>query len=561
MRARGGVLSVLAALSLTRATPALAQSEEQRAAAMSVVGLDVTSADIVAWCDAGGASSAVRPAYVAWRARHAVDDVARRLDAATLSKTRDGMGRVIAATRQKLAAMGQPATVCSQLASMWTSEQFDARRMYSAAYAAAAVADTAASATASVGSAAAHSATSGGASASAARPARAFNPQYYAPTVRPTGTVYSVSQFRPLLDSWYGTPRSHDRAREQVRQHGTMYVRGRVSKRRDSFFLDDNDGTFTSSMSVSPGIDVSAFEGQEITLQGRLDEVPSSLVFLREARVVRDPSALTPSSLPAAAGRYRLRVAIDRITAPSGRGLRPADIHGMLYRGYGATGVNGYEYREDMRLLLKDGWVYFRTDIAPTDLDIAASRRLEPQAWGRWRAVSGGYELQRQDDYGQPDGGWFRQAGRLLSTWARDTRIAGSYNASAFYGSIALGGTYSSTSYVFKSDGRYERIGFSRSSSAAMAATGPQEFSASASSSSSGSGSQSVAGGGQPGVYVGSRSSTDDGAKNRGTYRLDGMMIELRSDAGDVVRTLCLPMGADHKSLYLFGRSFSISSK
>lgn len=533
-------------------------SNDQRAALMSVVGLDLSSADIVAWCESGGAGAAVRPAYTAWRTQTGVDDIGRRLDATSLQKTRDGMTSVFATTRQRLSGMGQPSTVCPQLASMWTADSFNARKQYPLAYAPIAAASATTNPIPRNGATAA--ATAAAMDAPTPQPRKPFDAQYYATTRRPIGTVYTPSQFYVLVQSWFGTPRDYKRADAVRRTTGTLYLRGRVIQSRERFFIEDNDGTFTGRLSVSPSIDISAFEGEEITVEGTIDELPTVLVFLRTTRVVRDPSGLTPSTLPAEAGRRRLAVTPERIIAAAGKGLAPADIHGLLYNAYGATGVNGYEYREEMRLLMKDGWVYFRDEIAPTDLDVAASRRLEPQQWGRWRTAAGGVEIQRQDDYGRPDGDWKKQEGRILPSWAPGSRLSGSYTAAAFYGSVFLGGTYSSTSYVFKPDGRYERIGYTRSSSAAMAANGPQEFSASASSTSSGSGTQSVAGGGQPGVFVGTQSKTDDGAKNRGTYRLDGMTIEFRSDAGEVTRTLCVPVRDDKTSVYLYGRAFSLPS-
>jgi hypothetical protein len=58
-------------------------------------------------------------------------------------------------------------------------------------------------------------------------------------------------------------------------------------------------------------------------------------------------------------------------------------------------------------------------------------------------------------------------------------------------------------------------------------------------------------------VYARSESHRDDGAKNRGTYRLDGMTIELRADDGTIIRTLCVPTDNQFQSLYFNGRSFS----
>lgn len=534
LRRIGVVVSLLPCLAGTSA--AQQASDAQRAAMMSVVGLDLASADIVAWCDAGNAGAPVRAAWQAWRARQAVDSVTARLDAAALQKTRAGMGPVTTSMRQKLAAMGQPAATCPQVTSMWNSEPFDARRKFPDAYLALAVAPAVGATTGTT--------------------TRADAP---GASARAGATVYSISQLHALTQSWWGTPRSYERAKAMLQQAGPLYLRGTVVQRGTSFFIEDNDGTFTSRLAVSPRIDVSALVGQVVTVRGRLDELPLSVVFLRETQLVRDGSALVPSTLDGSTGRRRLPMPVARVSTAPGRGLAPAAIHGLLYNGYGATGGDGnYVFREEVRLLLADGWVYFRDDVAPSDLDVAASRRLEPQAWGRWRRAGTGYEIQRHDDFGNPDGDWRHQAGRIVAGWAPNERVAGGFTSAAFSGSIALGGTYSSDTYLLTKDGRWERLGYTRSSSAAMAAQGPQEFSASASSVTSGTGTQSVAGGGQPGVYAQSQQRVDDGARNRGTYRLDGLTIELRSDAGEVTRTLCVPFGADRTSIYLFGRSFSI---
>jgi hypothetical protein len=539
----------------------VAQITAQQQAFMAIVGLDINSEEIVRYCESGASSAtpSLRSAWQAWRARNRIDDVTGRLDDTILRRTRDAMASTVAATRQKLASAGQPAAVCGQLGSMWSGPDFDPRRSYPAAYDASGNVVAVPVASAAVASTQRSAATTptAAASTSASPSRRAFNPANYASVARPSGTVYSVAQLTPLVAGWFGTPRSYDRARAHVREAGTLYIRGMVITRRDSRFLETSDGTFASRFLVSPGIDVSAFDGQEITVEGTIDEVPSTILFLRNARVVRDASGLRASPLPAEDGMRRLEVTVDRITAVAGRGLRAQDIRGMFYTAYGATGVSGYEFREEMRLLLRDGWAYLRTDIAPADLDVEVSRRVEPQQWARWRAVSGGYEIQRLNDHGAPDGEWFRKTGRLLSVWPTNHRLNGSFTAAAFYGSIALGGTYSKTTYVFRPDGRWERVGYSQSSSGSMAAQSPVDFTASASSVSDGSGTKSSSGGGNLDVYTSGSSRRDDGAKNRGTYRLDGMTIEMRADDGTVTRTLCLPVDAKFESLYLFGRSFS----
>jgi hypothetical protein len=164
--------------------------------------------------------------------------------------------------------------------------------------------------------------------------------------------------------------------------------------------------------------------------------------------------------------------------------------------------------------------------------------------------------VQSQDDYGRLSGTWGRSPGRLIDGWGATHTIAGYYSSQAFYGSAALGGTFVRNSWLFKADGRWERSGYTQSGSGTMAAQQPVGFSSSAVSVSDGRGTRSVAGGGTADVHASSQSTKDDGARNRGTYRLDGMVIEMRSDAGEVWRTFCVPI--NDKTIYMNGTSYSL---
>ena len=560
---------LLLAASLLLAAPIHAQVDAAQKAMMSVVGLDVTSGEIVTWCETRvpNASPPLRLAWQAWRRKSELDAIIAQLDAGLMQRTRDGMATVVAATQQKLAGAGLPSSVCPQLVSMWNSAEFDTKRSYPEAYTARAATVTtpisppAARAAPTVAAAAP---AGGGNSGAFAKPNGRFNTEYYASNPRPTGTVYTVAQITALKNQWTGTPWDYQRGLANMRAAGVLYIRGRVNRRNERTFIDvtSSDGAFASRLSFAPNIDLSAFDGQEITVEAELEELPNSMIFPRQTRVVRDPSGLRPSPLPDGPGMRRLTVAASRITAPPGRGVRPPDVVGMHYVAFGRTGYSGYEFVEELRLLFKDGWAYERTTIAPGDLDVAASRRLEPQQWSRWRLSGREYEFQEMDDYGKASGTWQRKPGQVLAGWPANKQLVGSYTATAFYGSIALGGTYTSNSFVFKPNGRWESINFSRSSSAAMAANEPVGFSSSAASVSDGSGTKSSAGGGISGssngsVYAATSSSRDDGAKNRGTYKLDGMSIALTSDAGTVTRLLCVPLDDRFQRFYMLGQSYS----
>ncbi|EJL24488.1 hypothetical protein PMI01_04632 [Caulobacter sp. AP07] len=239
----------------------------------------------------------------------------------------------------------------------------------------------------------------------------------------------------------------------------------------------------------------------------------------------------------------------------SAPGLDPALVQGLLYHGYGITGANGYEFREETLLLFKDGTAYFG-DMASAELDVARSRQAEPNLWGRWRRKGDDFQMLRNDATGRPRGDWYDQSGRLIATWKPGQRLDATYTSKAFHGSLGLGGTYSSTSYSFSPDGRFEVIGFRRSGSGSVAAAG-SGFVASGSGYSDGKGSRASAGGGSAGAFAGSQSRSDDGAGSRGVYRLDGLRLELKYDDGHTESVLCAPWSSDLKDIYMFGRTFS----
>ncbi|MCW5620251.1 MAG: hypothetical protein KIS79_03995 [Burkholderiales bacterium] len=241
----------------------------------------------------------------------------------------------------------------------------------------------------------------------------------------------------------------------------------------------------------------------------------------------------------------------DVATTTAG-GLDPAQIHGLLYHGYGEIGVNGYEYREVTLLLLKDGSYYRGTEPAPEQLDVAKSRRAQPQRWGRWRAKGSGYQILPDGASGQ----WRDQAGRLIPAWKSGQRLAATYKHQAFHGNAASGGTFNATSYRFLPDGRFEILRYVQSGSGSVASATSGVASSSAGHS-DGTGTQASAGGVGPGVAVNTSSRKDDGASYRGSYRLSGYSLELRFDDGRKQTLLSAPWAVDLEDIYISGRTFT----
>lgn len=238
----------------------------------------------------------------------------------------------------------------------------------------------------------------------------------------------------------------------------------------------------------------------------------------------------------------RLNVRADQVMTTAGSGIASAQIHGILYNDYRE---GGGQYVEDVLLLLTGG-SYYRGRVAPSRLDLAKSRRLQPQLWGKWRMQGTGFQIQPSDGEGRPKA-WTDQSGGVLPDWKQGPSLAGTFTSKSFSGSLALGGVYRETSYRFTSYGRFEIIGFARGGSGSMAATGG--FGGSATQYSDGKGSRGSAGGGNGGVFAGSRSSSEDGKANRGTFALEGYTITLSFDDGHVETLLSAPWDGARKML------------
>lgn len=256
----------------------------------------------------------------------------------------------------------------------------------------------------------------------------------------------------------------------------------------DHVFLMQSDGAFKARLFVSPDIDLRARVGQEVVLEGYLDRAPRQApVQWSRTRVVTDTSHLQPSTLPQS-GLVRAEVALDQVRAPAGRGLAEDELSAVLLENRARPG---------------------------------SSARV-----GNWQTLSA----------------------TALSPWARDARIGGVYVQSSFHGSIALGGVHRRTSIVLGEDGRFRTSRFAQGGSGAMAAA--DGFSGNASAHSDARGNRSSAGGGTAGAFAGAASRRDDGAEQRGTYRLEGYQVELRYDSGRIERGFSFPWGEDRRMVY-----------
>ena len=192
----------------------------------------------------------------------------------------------------------------------------------------------------------------------------------------------------------------------------------------------------------------------------------------------------------------------------------------------------------------------------------SASRRLQPQHWGRWRAKGDGFEVQPQDDHGRP-GAWQAAPHQPVRPWPRSTRLDGRFTRSEFKGSVVLGGTSSSRSIRFTKDGRFERSFHALTSTGTLQAITGTVIAGTASGDGRGS---SRAGGGTVGTGTGivgatsGQRTSDDGASRRGRYQFDGYALTLAYDDGHQERLLSFPVQDDRRSLYVGDGSYDLDN-
>jgi len=250
--------------------------------------------------------------------------------------------------------------------------------------------------------------------------------------------------------------------------------------------------------------------------------VSTNRVWLRRVGDVDRPphseAVLAKAAADAEAARYKF------VTSP-GQGVQPSQIETVFYEWSQVYTVGGTQMREDVYLLLKDGSVRDGIPVAPTELDVAASKRREPKAWGRWRREGADYAFAWADsrDFTKPQG-------FALAPGARDSRLEGQWTSSSSFGFAGGASAWSTWGVRLGRDGRFEKF-----KSGGAAAGGPAANSQTMASTVYDD-KGSVTSGGGPNFAVGSEHRTPDRGDRSGRYEIDGYNITLHFDDGTVVR-------------------------
>lgn len=256
---------------------------------------------------------------------------------------------------------------------------------------------------------------------------------------------------------------------------------------------------------------------------------------------VGDVDRLPPTE--AEAKKKAERAEADRykfVTAP-GKGVRLSQIEAIYYAWEQAVRYDGMHFDEAIFLLLKDGTVRDGLPVAPSELDVALSKRLEPKMWGRWRRKGSDYAFSW-------NGGSHPYAGngRSLRPARKGQRLAGEWGSTSGSHVEGIRTSVRRWGITLGRDGRFETT---RSGSSYVGEGGTEpmvstvyddEGSATSATTPTFSG-------------TGTRKRADLGDRT-GTYELDGYTLTLRYDDGRVVRqAFALDAGAKGTSIWFEG--------
>ena len=225
------------------------------------------------------------------------------------------------------------------------------------------------------------------------------------------------------------------------------------------------------------------------------------------------------------------------VTAP-GKGVQKAQIQAVVQNySWTTEDVNDEAY-----LLLKDGTIHNGLSVAPDQLDVAASRRNEPKAWGKWRKDGSGYQVSWA---GQK---WEKLPGQTVIPGAAGLRLEGRY------------ATVRATMYTHQFWGvTFDKAGRFSKDQRGGATTGnlPIEggLTPRVDSTWDDGGSGTMVSGGIGGASVAGRSANGD---RQGSYSLNGYTLTLRYDNGAVVRLPFFFRDAKRKQLWFEGDTLEL---
>ena len=250
------------------------------------------------------------------------------------------------------------------------------------------------------------------------------------------------------------------------------------------------------------------------------------------------PSKSQMAAVEAAAEEEKAR--FKWVVAP-GKGVSNDKIAAVLLD----SQHNGQSANETTYLLLKDGSVYADLPVPPDELDVVKSKQREPDKWGKWRKVAGGYKVswagaRYQNLPGTPVVAAPAQT-KLQGRWGTGTASTG------FVSSYALWGVSFDSKGRFKKDSRggSSSIGFADANGTVpMTSSGYDD-------------SGSYAGASGSGYAIATSRKKNPNGSREGDYSINGWVLTLRYDNGKVKRLPFFFVNKSRTTLWFEGSSLS----
>lgn len=261
-----------------------------------------------------------------------------------------------------------------------------------------------------------------------------------------------------------------------------------------------------------------------------------------------------PSAVKAAAAAAEAEAARYKHVVAAGQGIQDAQIagvylHSTMHQTMGLSFQLGVTSTLSVYVLLTDGTIHDGLPVAPDEMDVSASRRREPQTWGRWR---------RQGDVVQvawnvaPDVWKPLEGERMRKASAGDvlrgrfgggeSSAAGDMSSFSLYGVTFLPGQRFETD----SRGGNGTGSFTQTMSGTSVQTTRDD-------------EGSVTSATVPGGVVSSTRSGASAARS-GTYRISGWNLEARFDDGRVVRQPFFFLDDKRDALYWQGKVVNLDT-
>ena len=262
----------------------------------------------------------------------------------------------------------------------------------------------------------------------------------------------------------------------------------------------------------------------------------------------------SPSMMKAAVAAAEAEAARYKHVVAAGQGIQDAQItsvmmHSEMHRTVGLSMQQGVYSTLSLYLLLTDGTVHDGLPVPPDEMDISASRRREPETWGRWR----------------------RQGTQILVAWnvtptewkvldaetmqkatptstLRGKFTGGESRASGDVGSYSLYGVTFGPGQTFEttSSGGTGTGGFTQTTSGTSVQTTRDD-------------NGSVTSASTPGAVVSSER-TVRGSSRAGTYRISGWNLEARYGDGRVIRQPFIYLDDKRDAIYWQGKVVTLDT-